>query len=131
MITSRQNLRLKDIRRARQCKDDVTALLEGPHLVGEAAAAGVVFQTLVATAEFLASPAGRDLAPRLPLRPLLIDADLLAEVTDSDSPRGIVAVAQLPRSGVDALPRRPDGIYVFADGIQDPGNLGALARVAE
>src|SRR5690606_39203010 len=29
------------------------------------------------------------------------------------------------------LPARPDGLYVYLDGVQDPGNLGAVARVAE
>lgn len=65
------------------------------------------------------------------MEPLLVDPRLLAEVTDSDSPRGIVAIASLPRAGLAFLPMVRQGIYVFADGVQDPGNLGALARVAE
>ena len=28
-------------------------------------------------------------------------------------------------------PVRDDGVYLFLDGLQDPGNVGALARVAE
>ena len=40
MITSRQNQRVKDIRRLRRSKGD-HALLEGPHLVAEALAAGL------------------------------------------------------------------------------------------
>ncbi len=58
-------------------------------------------------------------------------ADVLESVADADSPRGLLAVAQLPRGGVTALPLAADGVYVFADGLQEPGNLGALARVAE
>src|SRR5581483_8393505 len=40
------------------------------------------------------------------------------------------AVARLPRPQVAGLPRRV-GVYVYVDGVQDPGNLGAIARVAE
>ncbi len=130
MISSRKNSRLKNIRRILRSKDE-GLILEGPHLVGEALASGLELESMVATPELLASPAGLELLPRLPRRPLEIEPSLLAEITDSDSPRGILAVARpLPRS-LDTFPRRPGGIYVFAEGLQDPGNVGALARVAE
>ncbi|HEX2254080.1 MAG TPA: RNA methyltransferase [Thermoanaerobaculia bacterium] len=121
---------MKDIRRLRRSKGDL-ALLEGPHLVGEAAAAGVELTELLATPEFLASAEGRALAARLPHPVEPVDADVLASVLDADSPRGVAAVARLPRSGIGTLPRRPGGVYVYAEGLQDPGNLGALARSAE
>ncbi len=40
-------------------------------------------------------------------------------------------MALLPRSGVASLPVATDRPYLYLDGLQDPGNLGALARVAE
>src|ERR1044072_5547171 len=99
MIVSRQNAKLKTIRRLRKSKGD-EALLEGPHLVAEALAS-------------------------------LVAPEVLASVMDADTPQGALAVAPLPRSGVASLPHRRDGIYVYLDGVQDPGNLGAIARVAE
>jgi len=107
------------------------ALLEGPHLLAAALDAGAAIETVVATAEFLASPAGRDLAAGLPCVPLTVEPRLLDELADSDSPRGLLAVALLPRGGAETLPVRPGGIYLYVEGLQDPGNLGALARVAE
>ena len=130
MITSRQNQRLKDIRQLRRSKGE-RALLEGPHLVEEALAVGLPFEETLATPAFLDSAEGRRLTLSLPATPLLVSADLLATLTDADSPRGILAVARLPRRGVEALPVRPGRPYVYLDGLQDPGNLGALARVAE
>jgi TrmH family RNA methyltransferase len=131
MITSRQNSRLKDIRRLRRSKGD-HALLEGPHLVGEAIAAGIGLETVLATPAWLETPEGRDLARALPHLPFLeVAPEILDEMTDSDSPRGILAVTRLPRSGADQLPVRAGGVYLYLDGLQDPGNLGALARVAE
>lgn len=130
MIVSRQNRTLKDIRRLRRSKGAL-ALLEGPHLLAAALAAGSPIETVLATAEFLASPAWRDLAAALPCQPLTVEARLLDELADADSPRGLLAVARLPRGGVEALPARPGGTYLYVEGLQDPGNLGALARVAE
>jgi len=68
---------------------------------------------------------------RLPRPPLAVVAPLLEDLLDADSPRGVLAVARLDRGGVGALPLQEAGVYVLADGLQDPGNLGALARVME
>jgi TrmH family RNA methyltransferase len=130
MISSRHNRRVKDIRRLLRCKAE-WALLEGPHLVGEAVEARVGLEAVLATGEFLDTPEGRRLLDALPLAPLVVDPELLESLTDADSPRGIAAVALLPRAGAEELPAVPRGHYLFVEGLQDPGNLGALARVAE
>lgn len=97
----------------------------------EALAAGLELETVLATPAFLATGEGAALARRLPISPLEIAPELLAELADADSPKGLLAVARLPRSGVSALPLRAGALYLYLDGLQDPGNLGALARVAE
>jgi TrmH family RNA methyltransferase len=130
MITSRQNQRVKDIRRLRRSKGD-RALLEGPHLVAEALAAGLRLEEILATADFLASADGRRLSRGWTVEPLEVDPELLAELTDADSPRGVLAVAHVPRAGIESLPAVSGRPYLYLDGLQDPGNLGALARVAE
>jgi RNA methyltransferase, TrmH family len=130
MIVSRQNRTLKDIRRLRRSKG-AQALLEGPHLVAAALAAGVPLESVLATADFLASPRGRGLAGELPSPPTVVAPALLADLADADSPRGLLAVAHLPRGGTASLPWQPAGVYLYVEGLQDPGNLGALARVAE
>lgn len=138
MITSRHNERLKDIRRLRQCKDGrgadprhVQGVLEGPHLIEEALACGRTLSSLLMTPDFADGEAGRRLLPRLPMRPIAVAPQLLDELADSDSPRGIVAVVDLPRIPVQSLSLEDHGVYVFAEGLQDPGNVGALARTAE
>lgn len=129
MISSRQNARWKDIRRLRRCKGD-HALLDGVKLVDEALDCGLELTTTAATADFLEGPAARRLLPRLARAPLVFSPALFSELVDSDSPQGILAVARLPRPQANELALRP-GTYLFVDGVQDPGNLGALARVAE
>ncbi len=137
MITSRQNERLKDIRRLRQCKDKrpldraVRGVLEGPHLVSEALDAGLPLESLLVTPQFADSDLGQHLLPRLPHRPIEVDPNLMDDLTDSDSPRGLLAVVTLPAPPLDDWTPEPDAVYVFAEGLQDPGNLGALARSAE
>jgi len=86
---------------------------------------------VLVTASFSESPYGADLIGRLRRAPLEVEPELLASLTDADSPRGCVAVAQLPRPGIEALSIRPPQLGLLLDGVQDPGNLGAIARVAE
>ncbi len=130
MIVSRQNPKLKAIRKLRGTAGDAV-LLEGPHLVEEAIRLGLPFETVLATPDFLDTAAGRRIGSEITPRPLEVSPSLLAEVTDVDSPQGVLAVATLARSGPAELPRVAGGLYVYAEGMQDPGNLGALARTLE
>ncbi|MEM1206684.1 MAG: RNA methyltransferase [Acidobacteriota bacterium] len=120
---------MKDIRRLRRSKGAQGRwLLEGPHLLGEAVAAGMEIEVTLASPDFLASPSAELGLPRPPLE---IDPRLLDELTDSDSPRGVIAVVRRPETRPAKAPTLADGVHVYADGLQDPGNLGALARVIE
>lgn len=86
---------------------------------------------LLMTPEFRETRAGDELPVPLPIEPMMVSAGVLATVADAGSPQGVLAVAELARSGVEAIPIVNDGIYVLLASIQDPGNLGALARSAE
>jgi TrmH family RNA methyltransferase len=133
MIASPQNKKIKDIRRLLRCKGEWT-LLEGPHLVAAALEAGTALETVLATAPFLTTPEGRRLTTAMAAMaapPLVVESKVLERLADADSPRGIAALARLPRGGAEALPAVPGGLYLYLEGLQDPGNLGALARTAE
>lgn len=131
MIVSRDNRYLKDLRRLRGRREDGRALLEGPHLVLEACRAGLEVEYALATPEFLDSAAAKPVLDALARPPRAADARLLDEAADADSPRGLVAVTLHPPSRLEDLPDPLDAPLVYADAVQDPGNLGALARAAE
>ncbi len=120
------NPRLKDIRRLRTSKGRRSGrlLLEGPHLIARAVELGLTFETLLATPE--AQELHRELLGRCPLEATTVEPALLDELADADSPRGLLGVVTArcdSRAGA-AGPTR----WLCLDGIQDPGNLGALAR---
>ncbi len=130
LIESPRNKTLKSIRRLRRCKGD-EAILEGPLLVLEALDSGVALKTVALTPEFRASALGRQICERITFPPLEVEPKILKGLADADSPKGLLAVAELPRGGVEALPGDRPGCFLYLEEIQDPGNLGALARVAE
>lgn len=59
-----------------------------------------------------------------------VASDVYAEVTDTDTPQGVLAVCHIPKEvELDVLSCRQD-IVVALDGVQDPGNLGTIIRSA-
>ena len=131
MIVSSKNQKVKDIRRFLRCKGD-RAVLEGPHLVQEAIAAGSKLELVLATPAFLASAEARSLLPTLSVPVTEIEEKILEDLCDADSPKGILGVVRLARLGLSDLRSLPaTELYLYAYQIQDPGNLGAMARTAE
>ncbi len=142
MIRSRNNPQVRTIRRLRSAharrRIDLL-LLEGPHLVEAGAEAGLSFRHLLVTPEFRA--AHTDLTKRLEglsgTAPTPIETDRLREQADADAPQGIAALVDPPpgwhstRALEPGTLVLPPGLHLYLDGIQDPGNLGAIARSTE
>jgi 23S rRNA (guanosine2251-2'-O)-methyltransferase len=61
-----------------------------------------------------------------------VTPDQLAARARTEAPQGVLARAQpVAPADVDELLARPDAFLVALDGVTDPGNLGAVLRVAE
>ena len=133
-IASRQNPLVAKVRAvARGTADGI--FLDGPHLVAEAAAHATLRQVLVA-ADALDRDETKALIARLVrdgVEVVSATAPVMAAVTSVQSSSIIVAVA-------DRLPNRDEAIYgesptiplvAIACDVQDPGNVGAIIRVAE
>jgi TrmH family RNA methyltransferase len=61
---------------------------------------------------------------------LEVSGSLLREVADTRSPQGVLCVFDAPRWTLESALAGP-GPALVLDGLQDPGNLGTLARSAE
>lgn len=59
---------------------------------------------------------------------VLVPDILLKKMSDTDSPQGILAVAEMPK--IDVMPNK-NGRYIGLERVADPSNLGAVARTAE
>lgn len=131
-ITSASNPRIKLARKLTRRRARAQAglcLLEGTRLVSDAWSAGVSFDSVFVTQRFVDQP---ELLPILPVlekagAPLFLVSDaLLAEISDTTTPQGIVALSHLPN-----LPVPPDPWLVLVlDGVGNPGNAGTLLRSA-
>ena len=53
-----------------------------------------------------------------------------ASAAETDSPQGVLAVAQVPTRYLDAIAADPAARVAVLDGVQDPGNVGTILRTA-
>jgi TrmH family RNA methyltransferase len=108
-------------------------LIEGPKLALEALSAGLTLVEAAASPRAETSPAGARALQALrahgvPLRRMA--AELVASLSETETSQGLVALARRPRFELDSV-FRPTPLVLVVDGVQDPGNLGALLRSAE
>ena len=59
-----------------------------------------------------------------------VAARTFAQLADTDTPQGIVAIVEPPSWKPDELPLGPGRVLLLVDGVQDPGNVGTLIRTA-
>lgn len=131
-ITSRQNPLVARFRAAAE-GDDRWMLLDGPHLVAEALAAGLAI-------DCVAVEAGRTEVPDLAAvlrgvagdRVVTVSRSVLDAISPVRTPEGIVALAERPRHvAAGVLRHGAPALVVCAVDVQDPGNVGAIVRAAE
>jgi TrmH family RNA methyltransferase len=131
MITSTKNERVKYIRslvRRRVRQREGRFVVEGSRLAEELVRAGIRPALLLYTQSWAASPAGRQLLPRL--LPATegdwpVSDAVLAACSDTQTPQGVLAVVPIV-----SQPPKP-GLILILDGLRDPGNLGTILRSAE
>ncbi len=128
-IRSASHPLLKRVRAAATGRERGVILLEGDRLVDEARALELGLETVLVSEE--REQRLRELRDAgLPVR--AVRAGLLEAASRMKTPPGCMALAPEPRTRtVDDLPGEGETLLAAAAGIQDPGNLGALARTAE
>jgi TrmH family RNA methyltransferase len=115
MITSRSNAWFKRLRTAiREHAGEV--VIEGPKAVADAIAAG--WKPIAV----ISGKPGPDT--------VVFSPALLAAVSDTKTSQGVIGLFERPRATAKQLFSRRDSIVVALDGVQDPGNVGTIVRLA-
>ncbi len=129
VIRSKTNALLKRVGSAVAGKERGVVVLEGRRLVDDALAAGWTMEAILFE-EGQEQRANELLQAGLPVR--LVQPELLGRVSGLRTSPGCLALAEQPsaRSLRELNTRDAPRLLVIA-GLQDPGNLGALARSAE
>lgn len=132
-IASRHNPSVARYRAAARREEAGVILLDGIHLVGEALDAGVRLHDIAVAADAADDAAIATILRRID--PSMTDvaiatAPVMAAMSPVRSSSPIVALADCPRADASAIFGAQPLVVVICD-VQDPGNVGAIVRVAE
>jgi RNA methyltransferase, TrmH family len=134
-VTSRQNALVKRFRVLAQDPraENDRILLDGAHLVEEALASGLALEAVAFSDSAaggrlaaLARRVGRDGARAIVMPDAIFDA-----ASPVQQPSGVVAIAEFRAPTLDAALDVQPALLIILDGVQDPGNVGAIVRAAE
>lgn len=131
-ITSARNPLLKEIRKAAAkaaLTPDGLCVAESFHLLEEALRSGRDVPAVLASAPVLGvveKRVGRLRDVRLHAMPEAV----FNEIATTDAPQGVIALVKPPEWTMEHLFRGRSCVVVL-DGVQDPGNAGAIVRAAE
>lgn len=135
LITSRSNARIRLARKLHRRRGRETTglwLVEGVRPLEEALRHGAAVDTLFVTAKALKDSRVAALAAAAEATGATkceVSEELLVEVSDAQTPQGVVGIVLAPTRSADIL-LQPDPWVLVVDRVQDPGNLGTLFRTA-
>ena len=133
-LASPENPLIKTIRRLRQRphhRGEDRFVLEGVKLAKEALSSGTEVSHAVLSTDFSVSEGGRRLLGLLEaagIPSVSVEENLLRRLSSLETPEGVLLLARGKPRPISEL---SGNLIVVSTGVQDPGNLGAIARAAE
>ena len=122
MITNRQCKEVQElVKKAKARRETGLFVAEGERIVREIPP--TLLQTIYVSETYAETEKVSENAE------VVTDAQFL-KIADTKTPQGILAVAKIPTFSPETL-RKKNGLFLLLEGIQDPGNLGTIFRVAE
>jgi RNA methyltransferase, TrmH family len=126
-LISDKNPLLKEVRRLAAGGapgEDRLVLAEGPHLLDEALGSKIEIHAVILAESAPEIAVGGD------TRVVRVLDGLFNKLASTESPQGVLALVRLPEWTPEDL-LRGTPLVVVLDGVQDPGNAGAILRTAE
>jgi RNA methyltransferase, TrmH family len=126
---------IKQIRRAvahGTLTEDGFAVAEGPHLLEEARKARCEIRAVI-----VSGAAKADIVEGLSRMPQLreLNDKTFRTLCSTETPQGVLALVKPPTADLATIlnedPSQQPALVAILDGVQDPGNAGAIIRVAE
>jgi TrmH family RNA methyltransferase len=132
ILTSARNPLLKEVRKAilrGTVTDDGFCVAESFHLLEEALRSDCEISTVFA-AESVRTAVESHVRGLKKIRVAVLPDDLFRDISATEASQGVMALVRPPRWTVEQL-FRGQSLTIILDGLQDPGNVGAILRAAE
>lgn len=115
---------LRKLNRKKYREKEQRFIVEGDRAVEQVVENGLVEVETVFVVE------GKTVSDQLSPLSVLIKAEILEEVADTDNPQGVLALCKMREEPQPEILAGTSGIIVATDAIQDPGNMGTILRTA-
>ena len=135
-ITSLTNPRVKwavRLRDRRERESTGLTIVDGAREILRALDAGVRVEATFLAEELIRTSEAATVADRLRHRPttIAVTPAVLAKVAFGERSDGIVVIVETPRIQLEDLVLPDDPLIVVVEGVEKPGNLGAILRTAD
>ncbi|MEW6661994.1 MAG: TrmH family RNA methyltransferase [Bacillota bacterium] len=135
IISSKNNPLIKKaaaLKRRKERQSSGLFLLEGVRILEEALTKAEI-EYMLFTLRLTAAGRGKELIARalakgVPCYP--IAENLLQVICSTEHPQGVVGVVKRKDYSLESIISQPECFLLFADQVQDPGNLGTIMRTA-
>ena len=124
----------RDLRDKRHRREAGQFLAEGLRILTEAREAGRVPRTLFYAASGAAHPLVREMASAVEDtggEAIETTPDILGKLSGKDNPQAVVGVFDAFDTTLDGVDRNSAGIWLVAERLRDPGNLGTILRTGD
>jgi TrmH family RNA methyltransferase len=134
-ITSSQNPKIKQLVRLKDRKErDETGLflIEGYREIKRAVEGGIHFESLYTCKELFLGSNEPMLIEQVDVETFTLPNHLFEKISYRDRPDGLIGVAhQMQKTLKDLRPKNRVPLYVVAESIEKPGNLGTILRSSD
>jgi len=123
----------RDLRRRKARERHQLFVAEGVRAVEELARSPLVVRGVLTAPQLDETPRGGFLLAELGARGIAterVDHHEFASAAETESPQGILAVAEVPDRSLASLTSRASLRLLVLDAVQDPGNVGTIVRTA-
>jgi TrmH family RNA methyltransferase len=137
VITSTANERVKRaiaLRDKRERDKTGLTLVEGVREIARAMRAGVAFERVYVCPAVIESDEERSLLASLSearARTVEVTSRVFEKITYRGGSGGFLAVARQPATSLSSLRASGDALFLVVEGVEKPGNLGAIVRSAD
>ena len=136
-ITSFANATVKRLRSLRDKKarrEEGLFLAEGLRIITEARDSGRLPEIIAFSAEGAKHPLAADIIAAAEARgaeAIEVPPDLLSKMSGKDNPQMLLGAYRQPRASLDDIDRSKAPLWIVAQALRDPGNLGTILRTGD
>ncbi|GAC1477012.1 MAG: RNA methyltransferase [Gemmatimonadaceae bacterium] len=123
----------RDLKRRRGREREGAFVAEGVRAVEALIASSLSVRGILVAPQLSGAQRGAALLAELARRELPVthvDESDFASAAETDSPQGVLALAEIPSRELSRVPHPDPARYLVLDAVQDPGNVGTIVRTA-